>query len=369
MTQPSHSINSFDEWTRLEEVIVGDPASYTSHHLDTSFQLFYLDNVTPDPSIGRELAIPSRLVDELAEDVDGFVQALGDLGVRVLRPQPVTDRATICSPWWNAVETPPLNVRDQTIVLGDTIVETAPHIRGRVFENDYLKPLFYGYLARGCGWLAMPRPALARASLDTGYHDAHDFDLTGLVEDPATRPIPGLGHELIFDGAQCMRFGLDILVNIANANHRLGFDWLRRTLPQFRWHRLDAVADSHIDSIIVPLRPGLLMLRSPDYLNTLPEPLQRWDIMYPPEQDESVFPDYSDFGFNLTSRYIDINVLSVDEETVIVNSLCPDLMRTLEKHGLTVVPVQHRHRRLFGGGFHCFTLDTARAGTAEDYFA
>lgn len=42
-------------------------------------------------------------------------------------------------------------------------------------------------------------------------------------------------------------------------------------------------------------------------------------------------------------------------------------MRTLEKHRFTVVPVRHRHRRLFGGGFHCFTLDTVRAAGPEDY--
>ena len=38
-----------------------------------------------------------------------------------------------------------------------------------------------------------------------------------------------------------------------------------------------------------------------------------------------------------------------------------------KKHGCPVVPVRHRHRRLFGGGFHCFTLDTVREGGPEDY--
>ncbi|WP_067904797.1 inosamine-phosphate amidinotransferase 1 [Nocardia vaccinii] len=363
-------VNSFDEFTTLGEVIVGDPRSYTSHDLDASFRLFYLDNVTPATSAGgRELAIPPRLVDELEEDVEGFCIALNEAGVRVRRPEPVTRRAVISSPWWSARETPPLNVRDQTIILGDTIVETAPHIRGRVFENDYLKPHFYRYLAAGSGWLSMPRPALARHSLDPSYFDGQPVDLPQITGDTDTRVLPGLGHELIFDGAQCVRIGIDVLVNVANTNHELGLAWLRRTFPELRFHQLDGIADSHIDSIVVPLRPGLLMLRSTDYLAALPEPLHGWDIIVPPEQDEDAFPDYSDFGFALTSRYIDINVLSIDEDTVVVNSLCPDLMRTLEKKGMTVIPVQHRHRRLFGGGFHCFTLDTHRRGGREDYFA
>ena len=71
----------------------------------------------------------------------------------------------------------------------------------------------------------------------------------------------------------------------------------------------------------------------------------------------------------LTTKYIDLNVLSVDEDKIIVNSLFPELIKTLEKHGFTPIPVRHRHRRIFGGGFHCFTLDTVREGSLEDYFS
>ncbi|MEU0222486.1 inosamine-phosphate amidinotransferase 1, partial [Streptomyces sp. NPDC006265] len=73
------------------------------------------------------------------------------------------------------------------------------------------------------------------------------------------------------------------------------------------------------------------------------------------------------FVIPIGSRYMDINLLSVDENTVVVNSLYPELIEVLEARGFTVVPVRHRHRRLFGGGFHCFTLDTVRRGGPEDY--
>ncbi|GAA2354018.1 hypothetical protein GCM10010376_91140 [Streptomyces violaceusniger] len=62
-------------------------------------------------------------------------------------------------------------------------------------------------------------------------------------------------------------------------------------------------------------------------------------------------------------------MLSVDPDTVLVNEACPELARTLEEAKFTVVPVQHRHRRLFGGGFHCFTLATVREGGPEEYHA
>jgi glycine amidinotransferase len=86
-----------------------------------------------------------------------------------------------------------------------------------------------------------------------------------------------------------------------------------------------------------------------------------------PEPEASNFPQYNDDALILTSPFIDLNVLSLDPDTVLANEACPELMRLLEKNGFTVVPLRHRHRRLFGGGLHCFTLDTVREGAPAHY--
>ncbi|MFC4951057.1 glycine amidinotransferase [Pseudonocardia sp. GCM10023141] len=365
--------NSFDEWTQLHEVVVGRAEYYTAHNVDTSWRLFFHDNVAPtlggDSAASDLLPIPDQLVDELNEDITGLVTALAACGVNVLRPAAPGKDVDISSPFWSARATPPLNIRDQTIILGNTIVETAPHVRARVFENDLLKPLFYSYFEAGSNWLSMPRPALTRDSLDDAYFRRQGIDVSCATDGETALGIDGLGLEMIFDGAQCMRLGRDVLVNVANRNHELALRWLTVNLPQLRFHRLDGIADNHIDSVVVPLRPGLMLLRSPKYLSYLPLAMQSWDVIYPPATNESDFPDYTDFGFviPIASRYIDINVLSVNETTVVVNAHYPELISLLEKRGFTVVPVRHRHRRLFGGGFHCFTLDTVRAGGCDDY--
>ncbi|ELP66151.1 MULTISPECIES: hypothetical protein [Streptomyces] len=370
------ALNSFDEFTRLEEVVLGRADHYNAHHTDTSWRLFFYDNVAPAldghaSTSGEELLpIPPQLLDELNEDIAGLADALTGCGVNVLRPAAPGKDVDIRSPHWDARATPPLNVRDQSIVLGNTIVETAPHVRARIFENDLLKPAFYRYYqAGGANWLSMPRPALTRDSLDTGYFTRQGLDVARATEGEMAGTIEGLGLEMVFDGAQCMRLGRDVLVNVANLNHELALRWLRDNLRDLRFHRLDAMADNHIDSVLVPLRPGLMLLRSPEYLKFLPEAMQSWDVIYAPETDDRNFPDYSDLGFVIPigSRYMDINLLSVDENTVVVNSLYPELIAVLERRGFTVIPVRHRHRRLFGGGFHCFTLDTVRRGGPEDY--
>lgn len=365
-------VHSYDEWSTLEQVAVGVATNYSHHHIDVSFKLFYLENVEPiigpDGAAERYLELPKRVVEELCEDLEGLVDALTTFGATVLRPVALPSATAISTPFWSSQATPALNVRDQTLILGDTIVETATHVRARYFENDFLKPMLYRYFAHGSRWIAMPRPSLARGALDPGYYTSHGYDTTRLLTDREACELPGLPYELVFDGAQCIRIGSDVLVNVANENHQLGYEWLVRQLgDRFTFHRLAAMADNHVDSIMMPLRPGLLLLRSENYREMLPEPLRKWDVIYAPEVSEHRFPDYGEHGFNLASRFIDMNVLSLDESTVVVNSLYPELVDVLRNRGFEVVPVRHRHRRLFSGGFHCFTLDCVRAGGYETY--
>jgi glycine amidinotransferase len=274
------------------------------------------------------------------------------------------------TPGWSASVVPPLNVRDNTLILGDEIIETPPMIRSRYFETQFLKPVFQRYFAQGARWTVMPRPLMTDASFDLSY--ARVSSVGGPTEpigDPRTSCYD-VGTEMMFDGAQVLRLGRDLVVNISTTHHAMGCDWLERHLSgRFRIHRVHRLSDSHIDSMVLALRPGTLLVRSPSVRDKLPERLRSWDLIVPPAPERNHFPSYDDDDLVLASPFIDLNVLSVSPETVLVNEACPELMRTLEKHGFTVVPVRHRHRRLFGGGFHCFTLDTVRQGGAEDYLS
>lgn len=375
------SLNSYDEWSPLREAIVGSALNYTSHERELSFELFFHDNLTRSewyyPRIssgkrGRQSPIRQRYVDELNEDVEGIVRTLESLSVTVHRPldvDPGTGEMT--TPAWSAPIVPPLNVRDNTLILGDEIIETPPMIRSRYFETQLLTPIFAEYFRQGARWTVMPRPLMTDASFDLSY--ANSSHTAGGPMEPVADPQPSpydVGYEMLFDGAQCLRLGRDILVNISTENHAMAVDWLERHLEgRFRLHRVFRLSDSHIDSMVLALRPGLLLVRSDEVAERLPEQLRKWDRVVAPMPAENNFPDYQDDDLVLTSPFIDLNVLSVDENTVLVNDACPELMRTLDHRGFTVVPVRHRHRRLFGGGFHCFTLDTVREGGPEDYFA
>jgi N-dimethylarginine dimethylaminohydrolase len=63
-----------------------------------------------------------------------------------------------------------------------------------------------------------------------------------------------------------------------------------------------------------------------------------------------------------------MNLLMVNPNLAIVDRHQIPLIRELEKCGVDVIPLQIRHSRTLGGGFHCVTLDVRRSGTLEDYY-
>lgn len=379
-------LNSYDEWSTLREIVVGSALNYTSHDRELSFELFFHDNIhrsewyyprlsvrgegAEDAADRKRMPIKQRYVDELNEDIEGIAKTLESLSVRVLRPMDLDVSTTeVRTPAWSAAVVPPLNLRDNTLIVGDEIIETPPMIRSRYFETQFLTKVFAEYFQQGARWTVMPRPLMTDTSFDLSY--VTGASTMGGPTEPVEQSDPSpydVGLEMMFDGAQCLRLGRDLIANISTANHALAVDWLERHLEgRFRIHRVHRLSDSHIDSMLLALRPGTLLVRSEQVADFLPEALRKWDMIVPPAPEQNNFPDYEDDDLFLASPYIDLNVLSVSPDTVLVNDACPELMRTLEQHGFTVVPVRHRHRRLFGGGFHCFTLDTVRDGGLEDY--
>ena len=71
---------------------------------------------------------------------------------------------------------------------------------------------------------------------------------------------------------------------------------------------------------------------------------------------------------DMSSPWVGMNLLSYDTQTVIVDERQTNLIKLLESHGFTVVPVRMRHIYTQGGGIHCATLDTVRESTLESYF-
>lgn len=353
-----YPVNSYDEWSTLHEVIVGSPY-HLDYHVDTSFRLFFHENIQ-DPSnhgVFSRIKPSNRLRDECEEDLAGFVEILRERGIVVRRPEPVTAVPTVQTPHWSAPAGHALMSRDPFLVIGDEIIETSPQVRARYFEGDMYTELFTEYFERGARWTVAPRSRLLDRNFDHSYV-AH----LGYSNDIPDNPF----YEIMFDGAQVMRLGRDLIFNASTENHRMGARWLARHLgSDYRVHVV-SVADNHIDGKILPLRPGMLLIRDTVDLGQLPKELQNWDVIRYEWLERPVEVEQDGIPF-LASQSIGINVLSLDDDHVVVQDIQLPLMRNLEKAGFTPIPCRWRHGRSLGGGFHCITLDINRESGLESY--
>jgi glycine amidinotransferase len=94
----------------------------------------------------------------------------------------------------------------------------------------------------------------------------------------------------------------------------------------------------------------------------LPDKFKNWKFICPENLTENIdVSDMTDMGLRLaSSRGMDINVLSLDENTVAVNKRAVGVITALEKNGFNVLPVKLDNGEIFCGGIHCSTLDLVR---------
>lgn len=351
-------VNIFTEWAPLKEVVVGSVFNQSSHNVDLSFKVFFNDNVK-DVLLRKSLRLQQLLIDERQTDLDRLANLLTQLGIKVHRPIELKEITPFKTPYFEDHTSPCDNPRDQILILGDQIIETPCIWRKRYFENDLLKPILYPYFRDGSHWISAPRPMMKDQS----------YDLSNMRDNININEAPQEGLiEMMFDGAQCLKFGKDILMNVHTENHRLGFQWLQRVIgDKFNLHPID-LCDHHIDGMLMPVAQGKLIINSgsmPGQLHKLPTFLKDW------KKIELKVEHKASYEFNLSSVNIYANVLPIAPNKVIVfhETVEPDqtMIKILEKNKIDYIHTQLRHSRLFGGGVHCATLDLVRDEKYEDY--
>jgi glycine amidinotransferase len=360
-------VSSYNEWDPLEEVIVGAGLPDTIPGIDISFRLFFYENIG-NAQFDVYDYITKQHIEEHGEDLDKFADLLKSLGVVVRRPVVPPKINKVQTPWWESGLHPALNVRDQCMVVGDTIIESPPTLRYRYFENDLLKPLFLEYFKQGCGWIQAPKSTMVDNSFDKSWVNDDGIllkDQCDIFSSKETYIDHGL--EMMFDCANCMRLGKHILMNVSNKNQALGLQWLRKVLPDYTiWDC--PVADSHIDSSFLPLKPGLAIITKPEIVSKLPEPLQNWDLIHIP-MIQRTSDEYSHQNIKLASPRIELNVFSVSPELIICHPQYEkELNKVLKPYKIEAIGSPFRHCEIFSGAHHCTTLDIRRNGKLQNYF-
>lgn len=344
MAAISCPVSSFDEWGTLREVIVGRPDGARIATGDRGLL------AVEYPECGSAERIPSGpypdwVIEETEEDLADLIDVLVRFGASVRRPDVFDHSRSFSTPDWSADGQYNYCPRDLFVVVGSTIIEAPMTLRARQYETLSYRSILLDYLRRGARWIAAPRPRL----LDSVYR----LEGAGLAI---------TNDEPIFDAANILRLGHDLLYLVSDSGNLLGAHWLQIALGDvFRGHPVeDVYTGTHVDTTFAPIRPGLVVANGARVgPSNLPGVFEGWDVVY---VEKIVDIGYT--GIPYASEWIGLNLLMLDPGTAIVDRSQVGLIRALEGRSVTTIPLALRHARTLGGGFHCVTLDVRRDSDA-----
>lgn len=303
-------IDSWNEWSPLKRVVVGDARFanwpvYDKVFRDEQKTTLWKDSPLPSGPV------PQWIIDETTEDLDNLCRVLNQFSVEVVRPNGMNFQAH--DGLYNYCP------RDRLLILGSTVVDTAMMYPCRNMEYQ----CYIDILEDADKIISMPR--------DRG---------------------------LVLDAANLLRLGENKLLFLESASgNKAAYYWLLANLPPTTSIELcNFYAGVHIDSTIVPLREGLVLLNASRVnSDNCPNVFNNWTKVY---VDDVVPQNFYQYPY--ASKWIALNMLVINPETVIVDKNQTQLISMLEKLKFTVVPLELRHSRTLGGGFHCVTLDLVR---------
>lgn len=345
-------VDVHNEWDPLEEMIVGipDAAQVPTPGIDL-FAIEYREHYS-DPAEIPSGPYHAQVIEETREDLEALVDVLEGLGIVVRRPRAIDVSRVFASPFWSSDGEFNYCPRDLLLAIGDTIIETPMPLRSRYFETLAYKDLLIEYFDSGARWISAPKPRLTDETYET---------------DPENG-LPVANHEPLFDAANVLRAGRDILYLVSCTGNEKGRIWLQRTLgSEYRVHALRGIYDgTHIDTTITLLRPGLVMLNSSRISEeAIPEVFRNWEVVWCPEMIDTGY--HESWSFPRASIWSGMNFFMVNPSLAVVNGFQKPLIDLLAKHRIETIPLSLRHCLTLSGGLHCVTLDVRRRGKLEDY--
>ena len=301
-------ISSYNEWDRLRRIVVGVATDANWPVNDPVFSKESEKTTWKETPVPRG-PVPQRIIDEANEDLDSLATTLQGMGVEVLRPTDFNFQAH--DGMYNYCP------RDRLLVHGSTIVDPAMMYPCRDMELQ----CYHDIVDEAANYLFMPR------------------------------------HEgMTLDAANVCRLGDKMLYLESASGNRAAYNWLCTQFPDVTIELCNFYAGVHIDSTIVPLREGLVMLNGHRVsFDTVPKVFDGWHKIW---VHDVVAQDFYQYPY--ASKWIAMNMLVVDPHTVICDADQPELIKTLQSYQFEVVPMKLRHSRTLGGGFHCVTLDLNR---------
>jgi hypothetical protein len=338
--------NAWNGWDPLKQVVLGNV-----------FEPEFFEDIQ-DHKL-RDLL--QQLLYETHEDLNNIRKTLEDLGVEVIQPSSagnlkVSRVRGIPKPW--------LMPRDDFVTLGDKILCTS-----YIHEDSAARKLF-------------------KTGVVDYWDDKKLIDReTGELSDDFWAPqLIRVGNKLIIDEENYINLAEKVL----------------ERYPMFAGSKI--TVGGHTDGVMNLPKPGLVVASTEVSKETFKDTLPGWDVCiiehpnimtsdfsgwyewvhvkhttlgrwwHPDAKSNPDLVKYVDTWLNDWVGYaeetvFEVNMLSVNEETILSMNYQPEVHKALEKHGIEPIYCRFRHRNFWDGGLHCLTLDTVREGDMQDYFA
>ena len=350
----------FTEYDPLEEVIVAD--SYSPGDLDHLF---------PAGSLSQF----NQILEETKIDFDNLAAFLMQGGITVTRPEVMKYPNHIAMSGFD-VKFPmgPTVPRDQYKVQGKTILQTYTSLTDRYFDGLSYYKIFSDLFDQGYNWVSQPSPPLINLGPeDLWYINGGPYHSR-------------LKDRLLFHTATMFPVGDKIIINSQGPGNRLGFEWLKRNLPDFEFienQGTRAENYGHIDHGFIMIDDETVVHAGIDWVPLALRHLKLIDVeQYVPKAQTAQYKqDYISEGgrYNLSwiERYLDnwkgynqdvcfdLNVLVIDRNNLVFGRALPELFQYLKTFGIECHVCEQRHMLFWEGGIHCSTLDVKRRGSCR----
>lgn len=344
----SYTVKSYTNWQPLQEVVVG--RVYSPDYFD------FIEDTAVKNQIQQILA-------ESEEDLNNLQKLLESHGVVVHRP-----RLPEKTHWQNAqrnnktVSLPPLTPRDWQISLGEKL----------------LRVIYLPELDSLCNEIERRTPGTVVSPHGRGFNSNH------VMVDAAASCIVRVGTDIFFDNSEWMT---------TDQMH-----WIRDNVLDSRYRIHRAVTNGHGDAVFAILKPGVILSTMHDQNINYQQDFPGWEVCkindatidaaleigkfryesldgrwyLPGVRPSAAFANFVDTYLNTwvghaKETVFDVNCLVLDEQHVIFSGYNKSVFDFCEKHGITPIICELRHKYFWDGGISCVTQDLRRLGELETY--
>jgi N-dimethylarginine dimethylaminohydrolase len=299
-----------------------------------------------------------KIARETEEDYLNLVETLKSFDIKVDRPQIdpalnimhyVDQQGQVTydtSQSFTLIPKPPMQPRDSTLIVGNTMIES----------NSESK------------WFG------------------------SLIDQLNLRPDQKIANpDIIFDAPEVTVIGKHLIVDCRNRPELA--DYVQTIFPDRQV--VPVQIGGHNDAVFCPVRPGLIVstYHHTNYADTFPN----WTVKHIENQSWNAIPDWRKFKHANVNKWwipeqdnnaefgkfvdtwldhwlgyvaetvFDGNMLQINEHTILVNNYNKEMFEFFKTHGIEPIITPFRHRFFWDGGIHCITNDIYREGSADVY--